>query len=40
MGYHLIKLDADDQKLCAIVFPWYMEKNINAYPWVSRLPGS
>jgi hypothetical protein len=22
MGYYHIKLDADDQKLCIIVFPW------------------
>jgi hypothetical protein len=22
MGYHQIKLDADAQKLCTIVFPW------------------
>jgi hypothetical protein len=26
MGYHHIKLHADDQKLCTIVFPWYMGK--------------
>jgi hypothetical protein len=26
MGYYHIKLDADDQKLCTIVFPWNMEK--------------
>jgi hypothetical protein len=39
MGYYHIKLDADAQKLCTIVFPWYMENtNTNAYPWVSRLP--
>jgi hypothetical protein len=24
MGYYHIKLDADDQKLCTIVFPWNM----------------
>jgi hypothetical protein len=24
MGYYHIKLDADDQKLCTIVFPWLM----------------
>jgi hypothetical protein len=39
MGYYHIKLDADAQKLCTIVFPWYMgNTNTNAYPWVSRLP--
>jgi hypothetical protein len=26
MGYHHIKLDADAQKLCTIVFPWSMRK--------------
>jgi hypothetical protein len=26
MGYYHIKLDAVAQKLCAIVFPWYMAK--------------
>jgi hypothetical protein len=26
MGYYHIKLDADAQKLCAIVFPWRMGK--------------
>jgi hypothetical protein len=26
MGYYHIKLDADDQKLCTIVFPWQMRK--------------
>jgi hypothetical protein len=26
MGYYHIKLDADAQKLCTIVFSWYMEK--------------
>jgi hypothetical protein len=26
MGYYHIKLDADAQKLCTIVFPWYMGK--------------
>jgi hypothetical protein len=41
MGYYHIKLDADAQKLCTIVFPWYMDNaNTNVYPWVSRLPGS
>jgi hypothetical protein len=41
MGYYHIKLNADAQKLCTIVFPWNMENtNTNAYPWVSRLPGS
>jgi hypothetical protein len=24
MGYYYIKLDADAQKLCTIVFPWIM----------------
>jgi hypothetical protein len=24
MGYYHIKLDADAQKLCTIVFPWHM----------------
>jgi hypothetical protein len=41
--YYHIKLDhdTDAQKLCTIVFPWNMENtNTNAYPWVSRLPGS
>jgi hypothetical protein len=41
MVYYHIKLDADAQKLCTIVFTWYMENtNTNAYPWVSRLPDS
>jgi hypothetical protein len=44
MGCCHIKLDhhnTDGQKLCTIVFPWNMENtNTNAYPWVSRLPGS
>jgi hypothetical protein len=26
MGYYHIKLDADDQNLCTIVFPWHMGK--------------
>jgi hypothetical protein len=26
MGYYHIKLDADAQNLCTIVFPWYMRK--------------
>jgi hypothetical protein len=26
MGYYHIKLDADAQKLCTIVFPWQMGK--------------
>jgi hypothetical protein len=26
MGYYHIKLDADAQKLCTIVFPWHMGK--------------
>jgi hypothetical protein len=26
MGYYHIKLDADDQNLCTIVFPWQMGK--------------
>jgi hypothetical protein len=26
MGYYHIKLDADAQNLCTIVFPWHMEK--------------
>jgi hypothetical protein len=31
MGYYHIKLDADAQKLCTIVFPWHMENtNTNA----------
>jgi hypothetical protein len=37
MGYYHIKLDADAQKLCTMVFPWE-NTNTNAYPWVSRLP--
>jgi hypothetical protein len=41
MGYYHIKLDADAQKICTIVFPWRMGKyKHNAYPLVSRLPGS
>jgi hypothetical protein len=36
MGYYHIKLDADDQKLCTIVFPWNMGTweniNTNTYP--------
>jgi hypothetical protein len=41
IGYYHIKLDADAQKLYTNVFPWNMENaNANAYPWVSRLPGS
>jgi hypothetical protein len=41
MVYYQIELDADAQKLCTIVFPWYMDDtSTNAYPWVSRLPGS
>jgi hypothetical protein len=42
-GYYHIKLDhdTDSQKLCTIVFPWHLENtNTNAYPWVSRFPGS
>jgi hypothetical protein len=27
MGYYHIKLDADAQKLCTIVFPWHTEKD-------------
>jgi hypothetical protein len=39
MGYYHINLDAHAQKLCTIVFLWYMGNiNKNAYPWVSRLP--
>jgi hypothetical protein len=26
MDYYHIKLDADDQKLCTIVFPWHIRK--------------
>jgi hypothetical protein len=26
MGYYHIKLDADAQNLCSIVFPWHMGK--------------
>jgi dihydroorotate dehydrogenase len=26
MGYYHIKLDADAQKLCTILFPWHTEK--------------
>jgi hypothetical protein len=33
MGYYHIKLDADAQKLCTIVFPW----NIGKYKY-KRLP--
>jgi hypothetical protein len=39
MGYYHIKLDADAQNLCTIVFSWENTNTI-AYPWVSRLPGS
>jgi hypothetical protein len=42
MGYYHIKLDADAQKLCTIVFPWhtgkYKYKRLPMDPWVSRLP--
>jgi hypothetical protein len=44
MGCSHIKLDADAQKLCTIVFPWYMGKYKYKYkplpmdPWVLRLP--
>jgi hypothetical protein len=39
MGYYHIKLDGDAQKLCTIVFLWYIgNTNTNAYPWVSRFP--
>jgi hypothetical protein len=37
MENYPIKLDADAQKLCKIVFPWG-KYNTNTYPWVSRLP--
>ena len=37
MGYYHIKLDADAQKLCTIIFPWG-KYHRNAYPWGSRLP--
>jgi hypothetical protein len=37
MGYYHIKLDADAQKLCTIVFPSWENTNTNAYSWVSRL---
>jgi hypothetical protein len=33
MGYFNIKLDADAQTLCAVVFPWHIRNtNINAKP--------
>jgi hypothetical protein len=33
MGYNHIKLDADAQNLCTIVFPWQMDNtNTNTYP--------
>jgi hypothetical protein len=34
MGNYHIKINADAQKLCTIVFPWQMGKNTNtnAYP--------
>jgi hypothetical protein len=46
MGYYHIKLDADAQKLCTIVFPWgkYKYKRLSmgikiaVFPWVPRLP--
>jgi hypothetical protein len=43
MGYYHIKLDADAQKLCTIVFPWRTHEentNTSTYPWVTRLSGS
>jgi hypothetical protein len=40
MGYYHIKLDADVQKQCTIVWDTWKNTNINAYPWVSRLPCS
>jgi hypothetical protein len=42
-GYHHIKIDADAQTLCTIVFPWRTQEentNTSAYPLVSRLSGS
>jgi hypothetical protein len=32
MGYYHIKLDADAQRLCTIIFPWG-NTSTNAYPW-------
>jgi hypothetical protein len=41
MDYYHIKLDADAQNLCTLYSHGTWENtNTNAYPWVSRLPGS
>jgi hypothetical protein len=44
MGYYHIKLDAGAQKLYVPLYShgsWEnTNTNTNAYPWVSRLPGS
>jgi hypothetical protein len=41
MGYYHIKLDADTQKLCIMIFPWRWENiNTSHYPRVSKLPVS
>jgi hypothetical protein len=41
MGYYHIKLDADAQKPCSIVFPWHTGKyKYKCLPWVSIFPGS
>jgi hypothetical protein len=41
MGYYHIELDADAQKHVPLYSHGTWENtNTNAYPWVSRLPGS
>jgi hypothetical protein len=41
MGYYHIKLDADAQSYVPLNSHGTLENtNTNAYPWVSRLPGS
>jgi hypothetical protein len=40
MGYYHIKLDADAQKLCTIVFPWGKKYKRLPMGITSRLPGS
>jgi hypothetical protein len=41
MSYYHIKLDADAQSYVPLYSHGIRENtNINAYPWVSRLPGS
>jgi hypothetical protein len=41
MGYYHIKLDSDAQSYVTLYAHGIRENtNTNAYPWVSRLPGS